>query len=478
MDKDELNTILTDARVPEGLRDLVLAKGFDCPSHFAFAFPAIADLQPFIASASAFWTANQIDDPESSVAAARLRKALAECHRLCASAQPAGEPSSASTAPAMQQNQFSSWAEHLPPKLTTERVTSAFKANYPGELLDADTAPSIRLLSLVHEGLKPGQTLKWVSRLSARQYQERMEAKSAKAVRSELQLLSHAFFDDTPEINVENYALSPGWLMRIQTVFRNALALCQAAHLSNLKAFDKKMADLCLTQPDSNLGLRTVTMPELLSADRKLWSALSDLLTQQWSLDDALYELTYMRNDMHALLQLRPKIAKAPIAPPPRPSAPRDRGTKRERRHSSEPAQPSRPSRPGKKGKGKSKGASRASQTPKPKANWCTSFKGREICKRYQTGLCTSDSCQFAHVCAIMNCQLKHAAMDPGPVPHSCLRRHSLALRALRCQSRLSTAGLRLQHSSALSGTPGKASAGCLRRLIAPGHNSSRAPGL
>ena len=135
-------------------------------------------------------------------------------------------------------------------------LVSTFKTNYPGELLDADTAPPIRLLSLVHEGLKPGQTLKWAPwqfRLSARQYQERMEAKSAKAVRSELQLLSHAFFDDTPEINVENHALSPAWLMRIQTVFRNALALCQAAHLSNLKAFDKKIADLCLTQPDSNL---------------------------------------------------------------------------------------------------------------------------------------------------------------------------------------------------------------------------------
>ena len=113
--------------------------------------------------------------------------------------------------------------------------------------------------------MKPGQTLKWLPwqfRLSARQYQERMEAKSAKAVRSELQLLSHAFFDDTPKINVDNHALSPGWLMRIQTVFHNALALCQAAHLSNLKAFDKKIADLCLTQPDSNLGLRSSPQTE------------------------------------------------------------------------------------------------------------------------------------------------------------------------------------------------------------------------
>ena len=68
MDKDELNTILTDPCVLEGLRDLGLAKGFNC-SDFAFAFPAVSDLQPFIASATAFWTANQIEDPESSVAA-------------------------------------------------------------------------------------------------------------------------------------------------------------------------------------------------------------------------------------------------------------------------------------------------------------------------------------------------------------------------------------------------------------------------
>ena len=150
-----------------------------------------------------------------------------------------------------------------------------------------------------------------------------MEAKSARAVRSELQLLSQAFFDDAPEVSVEHHSLSAGWLTRIQTVFRNALALCQAAHLSNLKAFDKKIADLCLTQPDPNLGLRTVNTQELLSADRKLWAAISDLLGQQWSLDDALYELTHMRNDVHSLLQLRPKMSKPSVPAPPRPATPR-----------------------------------------------------------------------------------------------------------------------------------------------------------
>ena len=118
---------------------------------------------------------------------------------------------------------------------------------------------------------------------------------------------------------MEHRSLSAGWLARIQTVFRNALALCQAAH----QAFDKKIADLCLTQPDPNLGLRTVNTQELLSADRKLWAAISDLLGQQWSLDDALYELTHMRNDVRSLLQLRPKISKPSVPAPPRPATPR-----------------------------------------------------------------------------------------------------------------------------------------------------------
>ena len=141
MDRDRLQDVLTEARVPEGLQDLVLAKGFDCPSDFAFAFPTIAELQPFIVSARDFWTANNVEDPESSVAAARLRKALAEWHRLSMSSAAPSEPAANSRSPGIQPNQIASWAEHLPPKLTSERVS---------RLLDADTTPSIRLLSLVH----------------------------------------------------------------------------------------------------------------------------------------------------------------------------------------------------------------------------------------------------------------------------------------------------------------------------------------
>ena len=182
-------------------------RGFDC--HFAFAFPNIADLQP-----------NRPPAPgRHALSLIKSHLGQSTCH----------------------------------PSTSVTRVEPGrdIQINYPGELLDADTTPSIRLLSLVHKGLKPGQSLKWVPwqyRLSSRQHQERMEAKSARAVRSELQLLSQAFFDDTPEVSVEHHSLSAGWLTRIQTVFAMPCAPVE---------FDKKIADLCLTQPDPNLGLCT-----------------------------------------------------------------------------------------------------------------------------------------------------------------------------------------------------------------------------
>ena len=204
------------------------------------------------------------------------------------------------------------------PKLTTETVdslVSTFKQNYPGELLDQDSMPSIRLLSLVHEGLKT--RLKWIPwqyRLSQKQYQEILEAKTSRAFRSETQLLTAAFTDDQPEVAVENRPLSAGWLLHIQTIFRNALALCNAAHLKSLKDFDKKIADLCLKQPDKSTNLRTVTTPELLAADRKIWNTISDLLRDGWRLDEALNEMTTARSDIPSLLQWRPAQPKLPPA--------------------------------------------------------------------------------------------------------------------------------------------------------------------
>ena len=172
--------------------------------------------------------------------------------------------------------------EHVPPKLTQERIdelTKRFAEHYPGEILTSDSMPYIRLLSLVHEGLKARLTwVPWQYRLSAKQYQEIHEAKSHKPLRSEMQILTHAIVDDTPELSLDHRSLSPGWFLRCQTVFRNALALCNAAHLANLKLFDARVAEFALAQPGS--GLRGVSTQEVLAADRKLWQAITDLLAK------------------------------------------------------------------------------------------------------------------------------------------------------------------------------------------------------
>ena len=81
-----------------------------------------------------------------TVHAARLRKALRVAHQsqdspLTSLVQPSVP------AALMPQPSPSSWMEHLPPKLSSETVqdlVAAFKANYPEELLDDDSMPSIR----------------------------------------------------------------------------------------------------------------------------------------------------------------------------------------------------------------------------------------------------------------------------------------------------------------------------------------------
>ena len=88
-------------------------------------------------------------------------------------------------------------------------------------------------------------------------------------------------------------------------MYRNAWALCGAAHLNNLKAFDKRVLDLALPDLADN-SLRGPTTQELLAADRKIWGTIGTLVSAGWSLDEALYEVTSIRSDLSNLLQPRP----------------------------------------------------------------------------------------------------------------------------------------------------------------------------
>ncbi|CAE7230678.1 Parp12, partial [Symbiodinium sp. CCMP2456] len=288
----ELAKFLKDHAVHEVLAHALALKGLETVDDLAYAYPELEDMGDMGAV-----------DPLHGVQAAKLRRALRIAHGLsqqAAQPSPTPEPLPSVQSALIPQASPTSWMENLPPKLSSEAVqdlVNDFKLNYPRELLDDDTMPSIRLLSLVQHSLKPGEKIRWIPwqfRFSAKQYQEIMEAKSSKPMRTEAHILASALYDDTPEMAVAHLRLSASWLSRIQTVFRNAWALCGAAHLNNLKAFDKKVLDLAL--PDlSDTSLRGPTTQELLAADRKIWGTIPNLVSTGWSLDEAFYEVTAIR---------------------------------------------------------------------------------------------------------------------------------------------------------------------------------------
>ena len=190
----------------------------------------------------------------------------------------------------------------------------SLKSNYPGELLDA-----IRLLSLVHEGRKPHHSRKLavsplITAVPGTHGSKVGPSSSLRIAAPESGLLRR---------HSRSLCGAPHAGSGMAHPYPDRVSQCPSPVPSSALVFDKKIADLCLTQPDPNLGLRTVTTQELLSADRKLLAAISDLLRQQRSLDDALYELTHMRNDVRSLLQLRPKMSKPSVPAPPRPATPR-----------------------------------------------------------------------------------------------------------------------------------------------------------
>ena len=57
-----------------------------------------------------------------------------------------------------------------------------------------------------------------------------------------------------PEMTLQQGAVTAAWLTRVQKPFRNAWALCGAAHLHNLKAFDKKVGELCFSTSTKTLA--------------------------------------------------------------------------------------------------------------------------------------------------------------------------------------------------------------------------------
>ena len=390
--------LLTELVVPSELQTALSDSSISSIADFAYSYKSTADLTTFIQSQpQSLWNTLGVVDPEHCPATARLRRALDKCKAL----------TKATHTPHLTQSPAPNvWAEHAPPRLDNEavqRMVEQFRNAYTSEHLDSDTMPSIRLLSLVHQWFRPRGTIQWIPwqlRLSAKQYQEIIEARTSKTLRTEAQLISTALFKETPEQSIDKACLSPAWLSKCQTVMRNAIALCNGAHLRILKAFDAKVFELATQSLGADSGLRAVHTAELLQADRKSWSELAAMRSDGWSLDQALHEMTKVRSDMHALLQPR---AKQVIV---------YKGNAN-----------SNGKGKGKNGKGKGnkgviqaqlKNASSPAHTA-AMANLATKHGNKTLCLRFNRGQCTNAKCNYAHLCAIklpngQVCGQKHAA--------------------------------------------------------------------
>ena len=212
---EAMRILLSSAQVPDMLVEHILGLGFEDIADFAYAYADASALMDGVPAE--MWTSMGVTDPEHWHA---LGEPLSWPRHPPLALTPTASGSH-TVLPGPQTSPAIAWAEHLPPKLSPEVVqdlVDKFQKNYPGELLGPDSMPSIRLLSMVYDMTK-SKRFKWIPwqlRLSARQYQEAMEARSHKVARTEAQLLTHAFFDETPEVSVEGRALTASWLHRTQ----------------------------------------------------------------------------------------------------------------------------------------------------------------------------------------------------------------------------------------------------------------------
>ncbi len=159
-------------------------------------------------------------------------------------------------------------------------------------------------------------------------------------------------------------------------VYNNAVALCEGAHLANLKAYSMKFMSLLTTKYDAESGLRSPTITEAQNADKMISSIMMDLVNDRgWSHDQALHEITHMRSELTAYLQPRPRVSK--------PAIPTDKGSFK--------GWPIKGSGKSQEGAGKSKTKDKGKG--KGKTTWvseiCINGEWKSLCLRYQSGKCS-----------------------------------------------------------------------------------------
>ena len=123
-------------------------------------------------------------------------------------------------------------------------------------------------------------------------------------------MLASSLFEDVPQLNEADMKSSPFFVQRILEVRRNAYVLCQAAHLGPWKQLDHKMLEAYSKTYSESSGLRAPTLQEFISADRKIWEVVFQLVNcESWTLDEALFEMATVRADVQTHLMPRARPA-------------------------------------------------------------------------------------------------------------------------------------------------------------------------
>ena len=85
--------------------------------------------------------------------------------------------------------------------------------------------------------------------------------------------------------------------------------MCELVHLATMKHYYLRFINLMTTRLEAETGLRNPTILESQSADKTLMTSACDLVMEkQWSFDDAIHEITFIRAEINTLLQARPKL--------------------------------------------------------------------------------------------------------------------------------------------------------------------------
>ena len=350
-----------------------------------------------------------------------LRAAFKRCQSKMAPSGPLGSMEASASAEVPQS--ATSWSESFAPKLDQGKIVSLkekFLQCYPSELINYDTMPSTRLLSLVYHQIQRKQWhwVPWKYRLTASKADELSQQRQAKLPKLEVASLHNLLVDEPPSIDISNGSMGINSVRNLLAVHDVAIAMCGGAHLANLKAYSHKFVSFLTQRIDADSMLRCASITESQAADRQIWGTLSELMTERgWSMDDSLHEMTHVRHDLPGLLQLRPRPPKTiPWQQPGNQSNwfGKGKGSKGGKDSGKGGKDWGKSGKDGGKGKGK--------------VQWLTDIKTKDgtwkqLCMRWQSGKCTlGTQCKFQHSCAYpvngVACGLDHGALQHQSTTH------------------------------------------------------------